>query len=97
MKELTIAYNINDHHTLLSLVIGWMNRSENGIASRLIKDDDQLKIYNPIRIDQVATLEESLAGVMHRPKYLPIVQCIHDFPFHPLAVMEIELRKAETA
>lgn len=67
MKSLTVAYDHGDLHTLLSLEMRWMNRSDE-------HGDAQLKIYNSILKDQVETLQESIDRACLDPQYFSIQQ-----------------------
>jgi hypothetical protein len=70
MKKLTLAYENQDLHTLLSLEITWMNRSaSNESDSRFQIGEEQLKIYNAILKDQVKSLEVELNYLFTHPRY----------------------------
>lgn len=86
MKRLTSAYEDNDLHTLLSLEIEWMNRSEEEAKNQT---DEQIKIYNSILKDQVETLQENMQMVILNPKYLPLQSYLHnrDYGLIPLLTM----------
>lgn len=90
MKKLTSAYENNDLHTLLSLEMQWMtHRSE---KDESLTSDEQVKIYNSILKDQVTTLEENFALLIHHPKYTPIRDFIKEFD-HPKMLMKMELEE----
>lgn len=66
MKQLTVAYEKNDLHTLLRLEIEWMQKEEQDVE-RLT--DDKLSVYNELLKEQVAELEMELVQVYEHPRY----------------------------
>lgn len=69
MKKLTNAYENDDLHTLLSLEMEWMSRSN---QTGKVQGEDKLKIYNSILKDQVDALQYNLQDVISHPKYTPL-------------------------
>lgn len=69
MKQLTIAYEINDLHTLLSLELAWIKKEENN-PDKLT--DDKLGIYNEVLKEQVYELEEEINKTLEHPRYQPL-------------------------
>ena len=71
MKRLTSAYDNGDLHALLLLEMEWMNRTS---GQGKVQSDDQLKIYNSLLKDQIASLEENIISLESRiPDNLPPV------------------------
>jgi hypothetical protein len=70
MKQLTIAYENKDLHTILKLEMEWMNRAE---EENLFRAEDQLKIYNGILKDQIETLKEDIEAIIFEPQYRMIM------------------------
>lgn len=69
MKRLTVAYESNDLHTLLSLEIEWIKKEEGDIA-RL--SADKLRLYNQILKEQVEELELEMQMLINHPRYQPL-------------------------
>lgn len=69
MKELTVAYENNDLHTLLKLEISWIQKEENN-PDKL--SDEKLKIYNEVLKEQVQELEDEINMLLQHPRYQPL-------------------------
>lgn len=69
MKQLSRAYEENDLQTLLSLEMQWLKKSD---AIRFQPTQDELKHYNKILQEQVATLQMNIANIFAHPKYSPL-------------------------
>ena len=69
MKQLTVAYENNDLHTLLSLELAWIQKEDNNPGNLA---DDKLGIYNEVLKEQVFELEEEIDQVLHHPRYEPL-------------------------
>lgn len=69
MKQLTIAYEKNDLHTLLSLELAWIQKEENN-PSQLT--DDKLGIHNEVLKEQVYELEQDINKTLQHPRYQPL-------------------------
>lgn len=80
MKKLTVAYDNQDLHTLLSLEITWMNRTASNSESYLQDAEDQLIVYNALLKDQVKSLEEELDALFMHPKYRDIKRILNHHP-----------------
>jgi len=76
MKKLTCAYENDDLHSLLSLEMEWMNRSNH---QENLQSDARLKIYNSILGDQVKSLQESIEMSGLHPKYFPLHSYFSEF------------------
>lgn len=66
MKQLTIAYENKDLHTLLSLELEWVQKEENNPGKLA---DDKLGIYNEVLKEQVYELEEEINAALQHPRY----------------------------
>ncbi len=69
MKQLTIAYDNNDLHTLLSLELAWIQKEENNPDNLT---DGKLAIYNEVLKEQVTELEQEIHETLQHPKYAPL-------------------------
>jgi hypothetical protein len=90
MKELTVAYENNDLHTLLKLEISWIQKEENN-PDKL--SDDKLKIYNEVLKEQVQELENEIHMLLQHPRYQAL-QKFAMFP-HQLKTLNIEREKLQ--
>jgi hypothetical protein len=86
MKQLTIAYENNDLHTLLSLEIAWIQKEENNPGKLT---DDKLNIYNEVLKEQVCELELELLQVRFHPSYRPL----HRYSMYKPDIENLDLRK----
>lgn len=77
MKELTVAYENNDLHTMLKLEISWIQKEENN-PDKL--SDEKLKIYNEVLKEQVQELEDEVHMILQHPRYKPL-QRFAMFPY----------------
>ena len=66
MKQLTVAYESNDLHTMLKLEIEWIQKEENN-AARLT--DDKLGIYNELLKEQIAGIAQQMQETLAHPRY----------------------------
>ncbi|MBV4357951.1 hypothetical protein [Pinibacter aurantiacus] len=66
MKQLTIAYESKDLHTLLRLELEYIHKEENNTANL---SEEKLKIYNEVLREQVAELESELHMLPMHPQY----------------------------
>lgn len=78
MKELTVAYESNDLHTLLKLELEWIEKEENAL-DRL--GDEKLGIYNEVLKEQVAEMEWQVRTMTDHPRYNPLRR-FDSFPFY---------------
>lgn len=69
MKQLTIAYENNDLHTLLSLELAWIQKEENNPDNLT---DGKLAIYNEVLKEQATELEQEIYKTLQHPKYAPL-------------------------
>jgi hypothetical protein len=80
MKKLTVAYDNQDLHTLLSLEITWMNRTASNSESHVQEAEEQLSVYNALLKDQVKSLEEELDALFMHPKFMDIQRILAHHP-----------------
>jgi septum formation inhibitor MinC len=69
MKQLTIAYENKDLHTLLRLELDWIHKEEER-ATELT--GEKLKIYNAVLKEQVQELKQEIHMIKMHPRYQPI-------------------------
>ena len=69
MKQLTVAYENNDLHTLLKLEMEWIQK-ENNDPGKL--SNDKLSIYNEALKEQVMELEMQIDMLGDHPRYMPL-------------------------
>ena len=99
MKQLTIAYEKNDLHTLLRLELAWIQKEDNN-PSKLT--DDKLGIYNEVLKEQVYELERDIENTLEHPRYQPLqkfttfVNSINNINLH-YEKQQIEKAKKELA
>lgn len=86
MKKLTSAYEENDLHTLLSLEIYWLSKSD---TPKKDVDPDQLKQYNKILSDQVMKLKYEIESISSNPKYF----VLHSYDRGSLEYLGLSLSK----
>ncbi len=85
MKQLTIAYENNDLHTLLKLELTWIQNEENNFDKLT---DDKLGIYNEVLKEQIRELEDELEEVYEHPRY----QSLRKFSMYPDEMRSIDLK-----
>lgn len=90
MKKLTVAYDNQDLHTLLSLEITWMNRNAENENDSHVQADEQLKIYNALLKEQTKSLEEELNVLFRHPRYFDIQHLINGNSSSILDILENE-------
>ena len=71
MQRLTVAYENNDLHEMLSLEIEFINKEENNIDTLTT---DKLAIYNQVLKEQIQALEIQKVMLMQHPKFLPLMK-----------------------
>ena len=69
MKQLTVAYEKNDLHTLLKLEMEWIQKESNDPGKL---SNDQLSIYNEALKEQVMELEMQIDMMEEHPRYMPL-------------------------
>jgi hypothetical protein len=69
MKQLTVAYEKNDLHTLLKLEMEWIKKEEGNIDDLT---DDKLGIYNEVLREQVGQCEMEMEELLSHPRYTPL-------------------------
>ena len=69
MKRLTVAYQNNDLHAMLSLEMEWINKEENNIDEL---STEKLVIYNQVLKDQIKALEQQKFMLLQHPRFMPI-------------------------
>lgn len=75
MKKVTVAYENQDLHTLLSLEITWMNRTA---TNQIELAEEQLSVYNALLNDQIESLQEELDCLIDHPRYFDIQHLLGD-------------------
>lgn len=70
MKQLTVAYEAQDLHTLLKLEAQWMSRNSGNIQALT---EEKLDIYNAVLKEQVAELEVEYHRTIGHPRYEPLM------------------------
>ncbi len=85
MKQLTIAYENNDLHTLLKLELTWIQNEENNFDKLT---DEKLGIYNEVLKEQIRELEDELVEVYEHPRY----QSLRKFSMFPDEMRSINLK-----
>jgi hypothetical protein len=75
MKQLTVAYESKDLHTLLRLELQWVQQEEDNLAKLT---DDKLSIYNTLLKEQLQELDEKIKVVAMHPRYAPMSRLAPD-------------------
>jgi hypothetical protein len=75
MKQLTVAYESKDLHTLLRLELQWVQQEEDNLAKLT---DDKLGIYNTLLKEQLQELDEKIEAVAMHPRYAPMSRLAPD-------------------
>jgi hypothetical protein len=71
MKQLTVAYQNNDLHTMLRLELAWVQKE--GTSTDQLTND-KLDIYNEMLREQVVELENEIQMLLEHPRYEPLLQ-----------------------
>lgn len=71
MKRLTVAYNNNDLHSMLSLEMEWIHNEEQN-TDKL--SNEKLSIYNQVLKEQAQDLEEQKIALMNHPRFQPLLR-----------------------
>ncbi len=88
MKKLTVAYDNQDLHTLLTLEITWMNRNaSNGSESGVQEVEEQLNVYNALLKDQVKSLQKELNNLFLHPRYFDMQHILNGH--HQSSILEM--------
>ncbi len=66
MKQLTMAYDANDLHTLLRLELDYIHKEESDTKNLT---DEKLKVYNQVLREQAKDLEYELIDLPSHPQY----------------------------
>jgi hypothetical protein len=88
MKQLTVAYEAQDLHTLLKLEAQWMSRNSGNIQALT---EQKLAIYNAVLKEQIEELEVEYHRTMGHPRYEPLM----DYGMHytKSLLREIDIRE----
>jgi len=86
MKQLTIAYESKDLHTLLRLELEYIHKEENNTANL---SEEKLKVYIDVLKEQVVELESELHELPLQPQYA----ALRTFVKHPKEIMELNLNE----
>jgi hypothetical protein len=84
MKQLTIAYENMDLHTLLRLELEYIHKEENNTANL---SGEKLKIYIEVLREQVGELETELRTLPMHPQYT----ALHTFVNWPQDIIKLDL------
>ena len=71
MKRLTVAYEMNDLHEMLSLEMEFIHKEENNFEKL---STDKLAIYNQVLKEQIQSLERQKLMVLQHPKFIPLMR-----------------------
>ncbi len=71
MQRLTVAYENNDLHEMLSLEMEFINKEENNIDQL---SSDKLTIYNQVLKEQIQVLEQQKLMLFHHQRFLPLMR-----------------------
>ena len=77
MKQLTVAYEANDLHTLLKLEMEWILKEEHNLEKL---SDDKLGIYNQVLKEQIQNVEMEIEMETVHPRYVRL-QKFETFPY----------------
>ncbi len=88
MKQLTVAYENNDLHTLLKLEMEWIQKESNDPGKL---NNNQLAIYNEALREQVMDLEMQIGMLEDHPRYMPLRRYANAFS----ALHTINLKREE--
>ncbi len=66
MKELTVAFENRDLHTLLTLELKWIHKENDHLADIA---DEKINVYLQILKEQAAELEQEKYAIIYRPQY----------------------------
>jgi len=78
MKQLTVAYDNNDLHTLLKLELEWIKKEESNLDKL---SADKLAIYNEVLREQVIELHFQMEELTEHPRYEPLLRYTDILPF----------------
>lgn len=90
MKKLTVAYENNDLHTLLSLEVAWIKKEDNNPGKLT---DDKLGIYNEVLKEQVNELKDEIDNTLQHQRYQPL-QKFAMFP-HQMKSINVNQQKQQ--
>lgn len=90
MKQLTVAYEAQDLHTLLKLEAQWMSRNSDNIQALT---EEKLDIYNAVLKEQVAELEVEYHRTIGHPRYEPLMA--YNMYFTQRLVQEVDYKVME--
>lgn len=71
MQRLTVAYENNDLHEMLSLEMEFINKEENNIDKLT---SEKLAIYNQVLKEQIQALEQQKQMLFHNSRFLPLMK-----------------------
>ncbi len=73
MKRLTSAYSNGDLHDMLRIEMEWLGEEAGNLAKA---GDDKLKVYCTVLKEQIASLKDQTAMLIHEPQYGPLSRFI---------------------
>ncbi|MBK9249889.1 MAG: J domain-containing protein [Ignavibacteria bacterium] len=92
MKRLTVAYESNDLHTLLSLELEWIKNEEGDIKQL---SNEKLRLYNQILKEQAQEIEDDMLMMTGHPRYHPLKsffpEYISPFDWHEFTLRQISI------
>ncbi len=83
MKRLTVAYDKQDLHSMLSLEMEWIHKEEQN-TDKL--SNEKLAIYNQVLKEQVEDIEQQLFALTQHPRFHPLMRYNNGFPFGGISV-----------
>jgi len=90
MAQLTTAYQQNDLPTLLRLEMQWLQRDANHLSAL---EDERLRLYNQILMEQVHALESERSAIYYDPRFAPLRS--FDHPLHGVSMDALARQKYE--
>jgi hypothetical protein len=89
MKQLTVAYEAKDLHTLLMLELKWIYNQQNHIA---VITNDKMNIYLEILKEQVQDLSHKKNNIVYHPQYSVLAeQYGHSFQQYPIEIIQKDI------
>lgn len=93
MKELTVAYEAKNLHTLLMLELKWIHKETDHLENL---SEEKLFVYLQILKEQIQELEMEADGMVYEPRYQVLVQefgpTVQDFPLETVKDHFLELQ-----
>lgn len=93
MKELTVAYEKEDLHTLLRLELEWIHKEEGNLVEL---SDHKLKIYNQVLKEQIKELETEIELSLNHPRYFPLQKYAGYYDIRDVNLISEQIRLEKT-